>query len=24
MGLYTCLNYIGQRWFAFRAEKKEE
>ena len=21
MGLYTCLNYMGQRWFAFRAEK---
>jgi len=21
MGLYTCLNYVGQRWFAFRAEK---
>ena len=21
MGLYTCLNYAGQRWFAFRTEK---
>jgi len=21
MGLYTCLNYVGQRWFAFRGEK---
>ena len=24
MGLYTCLNYFGQRFFAFREEKRRE
>ena len=24
MGLYTCLNYFGQRFFAFREGKRRE